>query len=146
MTNKPLPTVKREPNNLIQDNAFYVIDSNIKNKYDIICNGAEISEFIGYLGWPNNISNLNKAQELADFLNKVFQFAKLTKQKEIQNALGLPSKEDIEDMIKEKVCDLRDDIDNFESRISNSNKIEDMIDKKISEHRHDFNHKYHDDD
>jgi hypothetical protein len=38
-------------------------------------------------------------------------------QKEIQKSLGLPSKEEIEDMIKEKVCDLRDDINDFEYKL-----------------------------
>ena len=92
----------------IQDNIFYVVESG-KNKFDIVVNGVELYEFMGWQGWSTNalsgIKERTDANYLAEFLNRLYKFAQENKQKEIQKMLGILSKEDIEELIKEKIED-----------------------------------------
>ncbi len=125
----------------IQDNVFYVVEDG-KN-FRLNANGADIYDFMGW-ATPKALTNIKKrsdANDLVDFLNNLFQFAQQAKQKEIQKVLGIPSKEDIQEMIKESSDDFDEKFANeFNYKVKNSNELDEIIDKKISEHRHEFDH------
>lgn len=90
----------------IADNVFYVAEDG--KKFAIVVNGIDLYEFMGYSIWLgtkalSKITNQKDAQDLADFLNKLFQFSQAQKQKEIQKALGIFSEENIKKLVDEKI-------------------------------------------
>src|SRR5260221_14459214 len=104
---KPIDEPVSVKDNRIQDNVFYVIANG--KKFNIVINGQDMYEFMGWFGWAtpglSDIKRREDANHLADFLNRLYQFAQQTKQKEIQKVLGISSKEDVEEMIKENIKD-----------------------------------------